>query len=99
MIDAFEAKRKTDANVTYLHSEKYVWDSLSKEIEKAIADGRYYCRFKETANCRFCESRKLIKDKMEAMGYEVNCHRYNTYDDYYDLNKYYNIYEISWRDC
>ena len=70
---------------------------LFTAIEEEAKTGKsMYVFDEEFENVHFVEDRKIVKQKLEELGYHVSYQRVKDSDDYYYPNSFHNRYTISW---
>ena len=75
---------------------KTAWQKMFEGIEKATTVGYKFVFDEEKEGCYFNEDRKIVKQKLEELGYHVSYQRVKDSDDYYYPNSFHNRYTISW---
>ena len=76
---------------------KNAWHALFKKIKEAAEKGEDRVIFNEEQELTFfSEDRKLVKQKLEEMGYEVSYARKRTNPEVMLWNTYCNEYTVKW---
>ena len=76
---------------------KNAWSVLFKKIKEAAEKGEDRVIFNEEQELTFfSEDRKVVKQKLEEMGYEVSYARKRTNPEVMPWNTYYNEYIVKW---
>lgn len=76
---------------------KNAWSVLFKKIKEAAEKGEDKVIFNEERELTFfSENRKVVKQKLEEMGYEVSYTRKPTNPEVMLWNTYYNEYTVKW---
>ena len=96
-------KNPLKAHVAHRRSAMYnrrnrnPWYRLFTAIEEEAKTGKsMYVFDEEFENAHFVEDRKIVKQKLEELGYHVSYQRVKDSDDYYYPNSFHNRYTISW---
>ena len=81
----------------YNRRNRNPWYRLFTAIEEEAKTGKsMYVFDEEFENVHFVEDRKIVKQKLEELGYHVSYQRVKDSDDYYYPNSFHNRYTISW---